>query len=407
MGRDILFLVHRAPWPPDRGDRIRSWHLFRTLRAIAPVHVAALADSAADAEVAHAKLAPLAASCTIAVRGRGLGRARAMATALAMRLPASVQSFHDAGLARHVKALIDGGTIGHIVVFSSQMAPYVPVDCAIPMTMDFVDVDSAKFEAYAAEDRWGLMRWVHAREGRLLKAYEATVAQRARRSLFVSEAEAALFRARWSGHAGRVMTLENGIDLDRFSPDGDWAPLSAGERGAGPLAVFTGQMDYRPNIEAVACFACEVMPILRAAVPDARFAIVGRDATAQVRALAALPGVIVTGSVPDTRPWIAAASAVVAPLKVARGVQNKLLEAMAMARPVVASPGAAQGIDAQDGVHLTVARTATATAEAVAELMRDPARGDAMGRRGRMRMVERYSWEATLAPLASIVGGTP
>ena len=404
----ILFLVHRAPWPPDRGDRIRSWHLFEGLRKLAPVHVAALADSEAEAATARAKLEPLAASVHILVRRTS--RVAAMATAVLRGQPASLPLFSSPELARHVGGLINHGPITHIVAFSSQMAHYIPDGCDLPFAMDFVDVDSAKFEAYAAADRPGPMRWVHAREGRLLAAYEKSVARAADTSLFVSEAEAALFRARTGLDSTRVRALENGIDLDRFSPDGDWQPLADAERGTGPLAVFTGQMDYRPNIEAVTDFAQNTLPLIRAAHPAARFAIVGRAPTAEVRALATLPGVIVTGEVPDTRPWLAAATAVVAPLAVARGVQNKLLEAMAMARPIVASPSAAQGIDATVGAHLLVADGPAATAEAVSALIDDPARGEAIGKAARARMQARYGWDATLAELANILpfrGGGP
>ena len=399
-----LFLVHRAPWPPDRGDRIRSWHLFEALRKLGPVHIAALADSEADATIARAKLEPLTASTHIAVRRTS--RVTAMALALLHHQPASLPLFADAGLAAHVRALIAGGGIDRIVAFSSQMAQYVPDDCHLPFVMDFVDVDSAKFSAYAADDKPGPMRWVHAREGRRLAAFEKSVARAADLCLFVSDAEAALFRARTGLDDRRVRALENGIDLDRFSPDGDWQPLSEAERGNGPLAVFTGQMDYRPNIEAVTYFARNTLPLLQKAETTARFAIVGRAPTPEVRALAAIPGVTVTGEVPDTRPWLAAASAVAAPLAVARGVQNKLLEAMAMARAVVASPSAAQGIDATDGTHLLVADGAVATAEAVTTLMHDPQRGDAIGRAARQRMVDRYNWDATLAPLAQFLPGT-
>lgn len=400
----ILFLVHRAPWPPDRGDRIRSWHLFEALRKIAPVHVAALADSEVEADAARAKLAPLAASVHIVARRAG--RVAAMASALLRGQPASLPLFASAELARHVGGLLGHGPITHIVAFSSQMAQYVPAGCNLPFVMDFVDVDSAKFEAYAAADRPGVMRWVHAREGRLLGAYEASVASTADTSLFVSEAEASLFRARTGLDAARVTALENGIDLDRFSPDGDWQRLAEADRGTGPLIVFTGQMDYRPNIEAVSDFAHATLPLIRAALPRTRFAIVGRAPTPEVRALAGLPGVLVTGEVPDTRPWLAAAGAVVAPLAVARGVQNKLLEAMAMARPVVASPSAAQGIDATVGTHLLVADGPAATAEAVGTLIADPARADAIGRAARARMQARYGWDATLADLARVLSGT-
>lgn len=397
----ILFLVHRAPWPPDRGDRIRSWHMFEALRQLGAVHVAALVDSADDLAVARAKMAPLCASLSLHIRSRSA--VAATLTALVKQRPASVEIFGHDGLARYVDGLINHGTISHIVAFSSQMAQYLPDPERFsgPVVMDFVDVDSAKFAAYAANDRPGPMRWVHAREARMLAAWEAQVAARVSASLFVSEAEKALFRAHCS--AGNVHAIGNGIDLDRFSPDGDWLAIPDDHLPAGPLAVFTGQMDYRPNIEAVTHFARATLPLLQRVHPDAHFAIVGRAPTDEVRALASIPGVIVTGEVPDTRPWLAAAQAVVAPLKVARGVQNKLLEAMAMARPVVASPDAAQGIDAEPGLHLLIAGAPREEAECVAALMTDPARGRAMGQAARMRMAERYGWAAALSPLGDML----
>lgn len=399
MSGDILFLVHRAPWPPDRGDRIRSWHMVEALLRLGPVHVAALADNRADADAARNKLEPLCASVHIAERQRS--RATALMSALWHDRPASVEAFVDGSLHTRVRELVASGSIDRIVAFSSQMAQYVPDDFSGRFLMDFVDVDSAKFEQFGTEaPLWSPMGWVQRREGRLLARYEAQVARRADWSSFVSAAEAQLFRQRSGLGEGKVHALDNGIDLARFSPDGDWVPLDPAMIGKEPLIVFTGQMDYQPNIDAVAHFARQILPAIRE-VAAARFAIVGRAPTAEVRALAALSGVHVTGEVPDTRPWLAAADVVVAPLQLARGVQNKLLEAMAMGRAIVASPGAAEGIDAENGRHLIVADGAKDTADAVLALIADPARRATLGSAARARMVDRYAWEATLAPLGA------
>ena len=169
----------------------------------------------------------------------------------------------------------------------------------------------------------------------------------------------------------------------------------------GPLLVFTGQMDYRPNVEAVAWFAAEVLPRLRQTHPAVRFAIVGRAPTAAVQALAA-PDVIVTGAVDDVRPWLAAASVCVAPLHLARGIQNKVLEAMAMARPVVASPAAAEGID--HAGTLRVAGSAAEQARAIGALLDDPDAASALGDAARARVLARYDWAARLAPLDALLG---
>ncbi len=396
---EILFLVHRAPWPPDRGDRIRSWHMFEALAKLAPVHVAALADNDADAALARDKMAPLCKSLAIEVRKAS--RPLALAQAVLNREPVSNRLFRNAALARHVDALIGQGSVTHIVAFSGQMAQYLPARFDGPVLMDFVDVDSAKFATYAEQDGRQPLHWVHAREARLLGVWEAEVARRADASLFVSEAEAALFRSRSGPGSGKICAVENGIDTDRFDPALAFDPVRAGE---GPLAVFTGQMDYRPNIDAVRWFAADILPLIRQRHPQARFAIVGRAPTDEVRALESLPGVTVTGEVPDVRPWLAAADAVVAPLLLARGIQNKLLEAMAMARPVVASAAAATGIDAVPGEHLRVADDADAMADAVCSLFDDPAGAAAMGQAGRARMIARYGWDARLAPLGDLLG---
>jgi sugar transferase (PEP-CTERM/EpsH1 system associated) len=222
------------------------------------------------------------------------------------------------------------------------------------------------------------------------------VAARADASLFVSEAEAQLFRERT--RAQRVHAVENGIDTATFDPGASFRRLEA----VAPLLVFTGQMDYRPNVEGVVWFAESVFPHIRLRHPDAQFAIVGRKPDAAVAALAKLPGVTVTGEVPDVRPWVAAASVVVAPLKLARGVQNKVLEAMAMARPVVASPAAATGID--HGGAIEVGEGVGGMADAVNALLDDPVRAAELGRAARQRVIDHYSWDAKLAVLDGIMG---
>ncbi len=396
---EILFLVHRAPWPPDRGDRIRSWHMFKALAKLAPVHVAALADNEADAEAARVKLAPLCKSLSIEVRN--VSRPLALMQAVLRGEPVSNQLFRNAALAAGIDGLLAQGTITHIVAFSGQMAQYLPSDFAGSVLMDFVDVDSAKFLAYAEQDKLQPMNWVHAREATKLGVYEAAVARRVDASLFVSEAEAARFRDRGGLSADKVRAVENGIDTDRFDPALAFAAVGAGE---GPLAVFTGQMDYRPNIDAVRWFAADILPWIRDRHPSARFAIVGRAPTEEVRALEARPGVTVIGEVPDVRPWLAAGDVVVAPLLLARGVQNKLLEAMAMARPVVASVAAAQGIDAAPSQHLLVADGAAGMADAVCKLFDDRAAATKMGQAARAQMIARYGWDARLAPLTDLLG---
>ena len=376
--RDILFLAHRLPFPPDRGDKIRSFHILKHLAARARVHLVAFADTPADRDPAP-EFRRLLASCTIVPRTKP--RARALVEALALGRPVSLTAFADPRIAAAVERHQDMATY----VFSGQMAQYV----AAPDVMDFVDVDSAKFAAFAGVGL-GAMRWLMRREARLLGRFEREAAARAGASVFVSEAEAALFGGE------RTCAIENGIDTHHFDPAASFDRLPGGE---GPLLVFTGQMDYRPNIDAVVAFSREALPLIRRRHLSARFAIVGRAPTTAVRALAELPGVTVTGEVADVRPWLAAADVCVAPLQLARGVQNKVLEAMAMARPVVASPAAAEGID-----HACTVRVAEDSAGAIDDLLADAAAARSMGEGARAQVIRRYAWDARLAPLDALLG---
>jgi sugar transferase (PEP-CTERM/EpsH1 system associated) len=369
----LLFLAHRAPFPPDRGDKIRSFHILRHLAARARVHLVAFADDPRDLEPPPALRARLA-SCSIVPRDRS--RARAAIEAMATGRPVSLTAFADP----RIQAAIDAvGPVAATYVFSGQMAQYRTPGRLI---MDFVDLDSAKFAAYGAGSR-GPVAWMHAREARLLGAFERRVAARADASLFVSAAEAALLPG--------GIAVENGIDTDHFDP------AAVPFRPERALIVFTGQMDYRPNIDAVRWFVAEVMPRLP---DDARFAIVGRAPTEAVRRLAS-ERIEVTGEVADVRPWLARAGLVVAPLLLARGVQNKVLEAMAMARPVVATPAAAEGID-----HAGILRIADGAEEftsGINALLADPRSSP----EARARVRQRYGWDARLEMLDALVGLAP
>ena len=387
---DILFLAHRVPYPPDRGDKIRSFHMLRHLAAHRRVHLAAFADDPRDMN--RPELAAVTASRAIVRRSKS--QAVAGLQALTSGRPLSLTAFDDAAMCRAVEEMLARENIDTIFVFSSQMAQYLPAG-ERRVIMDFVDMDSAKFAAYAQAAR-GPMRWIYAREARLLMAAEAAIAARVDASLFVSEAEAELFR-RNTG-AERVHAIENGIDTGFFDPS---APFERVEAGPAWI-VFTGQMDYRPNVEAVTWFAEDMLPRIRAAHPEAQFAIVGRNPADAVRALARQEGVTVTGEVADVRGWLAAAAVVVAPLKLARGIQNKVLEAMAMARPVVASAAAAEGVDHEGTI--AVAETAAGMTEAVTLLLRDSQSAVELGRDARARVIARYGWDARLAPLDALVG---
>lgn len=393
--REILFLAHRIPWPADRGDKIRSHNILKRLAEMAPVHVGTFADDERDMGFV-AEMDGGVASSHVELRSKPQWQAGI--EALLTRQPVSVASFGSGKMQDWVDGLIASGRISHIFVFSGQMAQYVPGNYTGRFIMDFVDVDSAKFESYAGEGNV-LMRWVNAREGRLLSAFERDIADRANASLLVSEAEADLFRARTG--AANVAALGNGIDTVFYDPVAGFKTLHP--PFPDPLIVFTGQMDYRPNIEAVSDFATRAMPIIRGAFPETTFAIVGRNPTQAVSDLSALPGVQVTGAVDDVRSWLAGADVVVAPLRIARGIQNKVLEAMAMAKPVVASTAAAEGITAENGTHFFVEPDVEAEAARVCALLAKPETALKIGKAARAHVAAHYGWAGQLAPLDALM----
>ena len=374
---DLLFLTQRIPYPPDKGDKIRSWHMLRHLAERYRVHLGCFVDDPHDLQ--H------------------VPRLREM-TGDSLFLPLSP----PLARLRGVRRVLERHPVKAVFVFSSAMAGYVMGDTArhLRRVADLVDMDSAKWGQYAHRAGWPLSR-LYAREHTTLAAFECRVARAFDATVLVSEPEADLLRAAAPDAAGRILAVDNGVDHGFFSPDAAHAnPYPAGIR---PI-VFTGAMDYRPNIDAVSWFAAEVLPRVMSRHPTVRFHIVGANPSPAVRALAQSGAVAVTGRVADVRGYLAHAAMAVAPLRIAQGVQNKVLEAMAMARPVVATSQALRGIDALPGRHLLLADDAAAFADSVSAELAAPSSG--LGRRARRRVVERYDWSTSLARLEGIVSGS-
>lgn len=399
--REILVLCHRIPYPPNKGDKIRSYHLVRHLAGLGwLVHLGTLVDDPRDLDHAES-LRPLCASLHVEPMPKWR---RFCSPVAAMRgTSLSVECFRNGRLQRYVDAVLATGRLAAVLVVSAPMAEYLRGrgrELPKQTVLDLVDVDSEKWRAYAERSPWP-SSWVYALEARLLGRFEQMAANMFAAVLLVSEAEASLFRS-LGGREDTVLGLSNGVDLEYFSPD-----AVRGEPAAG-RTVFCGAMDYPPNVEAAAWFARSVLPLVRREIGHAAFTIVGANPTARVLALGELPGVRVTGAVEDVRPFLAQAALSVAPMRLARGVQNKILEAMAMGKAVLATPQAFEGIEAEPGRDLAVAPDDPAAfAGAAVGLLADPDAMAAMGRRARSRMEERYSWAARLAPLERLLGGSP
>lgn len=395
---NILYLVHRLPYPPNKGDKVRSFHLLKHLAARHRVHLATFIDDPED-EAHLDTVRSYCASLHVARLNPRWARIRSL-NGLLSEDPMTLRYYRDAGMQNWVNRTCREQGIDGAVVFSSSMAQYVDAIPRLLTLVDFVDVDSAKWAEYARKHRWPFS-WIYGREGRTLLDYERQVAQRAARSFFVTDNEAELFRRLAPECGMRIETLENGVDAEFFTPD----PARADPYAAGhPAIVFTGAMDYWPNVDAVIWFAAEVLPLVLKRFPAAHFWIVGRSPTPAVQALAG-PGITVTGTVADVRPHLQHADVVVAPLRLARGIQNKILEAMAMERAVVASSTCAGPIAARQGEELLAAEDAGDYADAVCALLSDPERRRTMGVAARQRVLERYSWDAHLSGIDRYLAG--
>lgn len=410
---NILFICHRIPYPPNKGEKIRAFNQIRYLAKEHSLFLAFLVDDPDDVRhvdglrehcdgLAHARINPkLGKLASLRVLGSGM--------------PLSVPYFYSTALQRDIDRELASKPYGAIVCYSSTSAEYVLRSKAITdsnrprLVMDFVDVDSDKWTTYAKETGFPYS-WIYSREGRLLQRYECKVAHRFDVSAFVSQKEVDLFASICPGV--KAVSVPNGVDTqyfgqcrtDGFVLDGVSYPKpDRNDPSWSPVLVFMGAMDYFPNEDAVAWFAREVWPAVRQQHPRAVFKIVGSKPGSTVQALASVErGIEVTGFVPDVRPYLRGADVFVAPLRIARGVQNKVLEAMAAGLPVVSRPEATQGLPGAGNGSLRVADTATAFAEEVLDLLDHPEACAALVERAD-EFLKNFCWDRILRDYSDLV----
>lgn len=382
-------LAHRIPYPPHTGDKVRAFHIARHLARGQDLTLAFLVDDPKDwsgvealqREVGELEGAPL-------VKPWGMVKGL---VGLATGSPLTLGYFGSRKLRDRIVRRMREIPYDLIYVSSSCMAQYVEWG-QVPVVMDYVDVDSDKWTQYGRKTRFPL-GWIYRTEGQRLRCYEAAVAWKARLCILATRVEEALLRsfAPWANTA----VVPNGVDLKYYAPNG--------KKGTDPVLIFTGAMDYLPNIDAVHYFSSEIYPRIREEVPEARFLIVGEKPAASVLRLSRLPGVVVTGAVPDVRPFYAKASVAVAPLRIARGIQNKILQAMAMGLPVVATSGACQGIEARPEEGVLIEDDPVTFAARVGGLLKDPVAQVTLGRRARAFVETHHSWAASLTRLDDLL----
>lgn len=407
----LLFLAHRIPYPPNKGDKIRSFHELRALTERGhEVHLLAFADDARDLGY-QVDLAKLCASVQILPLERGRAQWRALRTLLSRR-PLSLGYYASAAMQRAVEQKLAEEQFDAVFVYSSTMAQYVPRHLAARTVVDLVDVDSEKWRDYARRARVA-QSWLYQLEWKRLRRYEREVVATYAYTLLTTPREAALLdQVDEFTRRARLRTLSNGVDLVHYRPEPwrlsvlDKLPYNERQWFADPVAprlVFTGAMDYYANVDGVQFFVKHVLPLVREREPQAEFLIVGSNPTEAVRQLARQPGVQVTGFVEDVRPYLQAATVCVVPLRIARGVQNKVLEAMAAGKAIAALEAGVAGLNVVDGEHLLLANSPRKLAEQILRLIRDEALRRELGEHARSFVEAQHDWTPLLQRFAELV----
>lgn len=388
----ILYICHRIPFPPDKGDKIRAFHQLRAMAQHHEVDLFALADDAAD--LSHqSSLKAYCQQVEVVPLNPKLARLKSLPFLLG-RTPLTVPYFHSARLEASIREALQKRQYDRIFVYCSAMAQYVADAGNIPVLTDLVDVDSDKWSQYAAHTRFPFSA-VYSREGRCLREYERRVCEKSAAVLVSTEREAQLVRGILPG--APVHVVANGVDAEYFSPP------EKRSGPVGPAVVFTGDMSYFPNGEAASYFARKVLPIIRQSVAGARFLVVGRNPGPAVVKLGELPGVTVTGFVADVRTYLAQAQVSVAPFSIAAGIQNKILEAMAFGLPVVATTRVLQGLSPAVAAVVETGNTPEELAARVTRLLTDAQLSARKGVEGRRRVTEEYNWDRPVARLLKLL----
>lgn len=386
----LLYLAHRIPFPPDKGDKIRSWRTVEHLAKRFRVHLAAFVDRREDFQHAE-RLRAVCDSVVLVPLAPHRATLRSAAGFLTGE-PLTMPYYRDRRMTAAVAAARALG-LSIEMAFSSSMAQHLSQSSSAPRVVDLCDADSAKWTEYARRKNWP-MSAVYAREGRRLSAVETEIINWADATFAISEEEADLLASR-DGVKKEALWFCNGVDSDYFSPRvGD---------GIKSSVVFTGAMDYWANVDAVVWFMREIWPAVRASAPTATFTIVGSNPTKEICSLDGKEGVAVAGRVKDVRPYLAGAAVVVAPMRIARGVQNKVLEAMAMGKAVVTTPAGLEGIDAKMGTEAITAASPDAFAHEILRLISDDRTAAALGAAARARVVADYRWPTQLARLDAVI----
>ena len=392
---NILYLCHRIPFPPNKGDKIRSYHHIKYLSQHHTVFLACLIDDPDDWQYVDS----LRSMCQVveAVGRTGFKKWFRAGKGFLGGQPLSLGAFFVPALQEKVNGLLEQKSIDRIVIFSSPMAEYVKHVSSIPKIIDFVDMDSEKWRAYGQIKPFPLSL-LYRTEANRLGQYELDMATICQESLVISQEETHVLRER-SNQMIVPKVIPNGVDYVYFSPPSNVQRTK-------PIIVFTAAMDYFPNVDGVIFFCQEILPQVHKMIPNAQLLVVGRNPVPALRRLAEqMPQVQVTGTVPDVRPYLIEAMVAIAPLRIARGIQNKILEAMAMELPVVGTTSAFQGLAVASEHGICVADDPGEFADAVVKLLGNPERARTYGISARQIVTSHYGWTDILQGFEQILVG--
>ena len=404
MKKNILFIAHRIPYPPNKGDKIRSYNELKYLAQRHDVDLLCLADEPGDLKY-KTELGEICRQVGVFSLHKQKAKIRGLFSLLRGKT-ISVGYFYRRVMQQQVDCLLQEKKYDAILCFSSTMAEYVFRSKVLlslsrshqpQLVMDFCDVDSDKWLQYAAAARFP-MNHVYHLENRRLSDYERQIYEAFDHTILISAAEATLFR-KICPENNKLSVIPNGVDYAYF----DSRKGEPGDLDKPTNLVFTGAMDYHANVDGVVWFCKNIWPQLKQEFPDLTFYIVGSNPTVEVKTLAKIDGITVTGFVDDIRDYYNLADICVVPLRLARGVQNKVLEALAMGNAVVTTSKANAGIQATDGEQLKVADTAEEFVQAVRVLMKDAKKRAALGKHAREFVVARYNWETNLENLEKLL----
>ncbi len=388
----ILYITHRVPYPLDKGDRIRCWHILRMLSQYAQVDLLALADESVHPN-ASAAISHYVRDCYIVTTG-GLHRYARMLGSLLLGQALTVGAFCSRKARCIAHRLLSSGDYGIVLISHSALLHLLPETLAhIQLIVDMMDVDSRKWRLYS-DMRPGLS-YLYRRESKLIAQIEKRILQRASVVLLTTHAEVSYLPSFF--HLQKVIVAGNGVDSEYYS----YGELTADKFP--PNIVYFGALDYWPNIDAVNWFVDSVWPKLHKVMPTLQFHIIGRRPVRKIRALERIPGIVVHGDVPDIRPVVCRASIAVFPLRVVMGIPNKALEGLALGRACIVSPQVHNIISGDDGVHYLVAHDANDWLEKILSLANKPAALAELGRNGRMLARTKFTWDIQLKPLLKVL----